>query len=562
MLVARHFETFAKSIDTLVENKAAIDSPQSRCLSKYLVELGANSYVIENEYTDAGFLVDYAHYYSRCHTNYKRRAHRLHFFKDTETDLTKKFSDWMSTGSNSKKFNDTYLGFVVIKPLPKTIIGRTCLATYPRQDSKSQRIRHFPIRRTYAATLHGIPLSVTTIAFQEQDKEIAACATAAIWFALHGMPNKITTNEIVSPYEITNASSNTFTKRAAGDVSRRFPTGGLSLEQIESYLRSYGLECIVCGILSNEANDKLKDYLASYVKGGCPMIVVGSMYGSVHKDRGYKLMGLHAVTALGYSESQNYEKGNISKRIQRLYAHDDNVGPFTSFHFRHCARGDFTSLLEKNNPPISPEEIMAVITEKRDQVPEDAITCYLENQSGISKSGFAFRKLVPKYLIIPVNSKVRLPYEIVCTVARQFEFAYEKRKRGWFGNGTAPNLAWNIELMEVSDIKQHLAIAETITRDEDHINLLSMPMSKYIWRLRFMGHVDDKELPWVDILLDATDLLQGGGVLALITHDKTKYADTFAGVLTVFTREWIERYQNEIDADVEPIIRTLYQLCK
>lgn len=559
MLVAHPFETFAKSIEKLTTNQLAVNSPQSRCLSKYLKELDAKSYVIETPYTDGGFLVDYAHYYSRCHTKYERSTHRIHFFKDTATELNHKFSEWVSSGNNPEEFNKKYCGFVVIKPLPKTIIGRTCLLTYPKEDDKAQRTRYFPILRTYKSTLHGIPLSVSTIAFQEQDKEISACATAAIWFALHGMPKKITTTEIVSPFEITNSSSNTYTKRAIGDVTRRFPTGGLSLEQIESYLRLYGVECIVCGILPNEVGQKLKDYLASYVRGGYPMIVVGSMYGSAQKDEDFELMGLHAVTALGYSESTTFEKDNKSQRIQRLYAHDDNIGPFTSFHFNTCETGNFTKLLKSKNKIESHDKIIDRIKGTLGDTPEDNITCYLENKSGIAKSGFAFRKFVPKYLIIPVNSKIRLPYEIVCTIAKQIGYAYEKRKSIIFGGKQAPTSGWDIELMDVSKVKQYIATSKTITRDNDFQELICIPMPKYVWRLGFTGFVEGTEIPWVDILLDATDLLQGGGVLAIITHDKYETAQTFTCALVMFIKEWIERYPHEIDADAEPIIQTLYQ---
>jgi hypothetical protein len=31
-------------------------------------------------YTDAGYLVDYANYYARCHEEYQRTTTRLHFF--------------------------------------------------------------------------------------------------------------------------------------------------------------------------------------------------------------------------------------------------------------------------------------------------------------------------------------------------------------------------------------------------------------------------------------------------------------------------------------------------
>lgn len=99
-------------------------------LSGYLGDIGAKTAVIENEYIDRDFLEDHVLYYSRCFHDYDRKCHRVHFFSKvySEEDI-----DEIIVGGNADGFHDftaSYLGFVVVRPLPETIVGRTCLVPY------------------------------------------------------------------------------------------------------------------------------------------------------------------------------------------------------------------------------------------------------------------------------------------------------------------------------------------------------------------------------------------------------------------------------------------------
>ena len=114
----------------------------------------------------ARYLGDYAEYYVRCFRDYPRKYVRLHFFRlafsseDFENCLLGK-----SGQADHESLQTDYLGFIVLKPLPRTIIGRTCLVTYPGEGR-----RHFPATRCYAANLFGLSLKVHhSLAFQEQD---------------------------------------------------------------------------------------------------------------------------------------------------------------------------------------------------------------------------------------------------------------------------------------------------------------------------------------------------------------------------------------------------------
>ena len=91
----------------------------------------ARTIVVEHEYVDRDYLDDYVSYYSRSFVAYARTCTRLHFFTSSFNEGD--FSSWVERGISVRQkaaLQRNYLGFVVIKPLPETVFGRTCLRTY------------------------------------------------------------------------------------------------------------------------------------------------------------------------------------------------------------------------------------------------------------------------------------------------------------------------------------------------------------------------------------------------------------------------------------------------
>ena len=139
----------------------------------YLSDIGAATLVAEHQYIDKDYLEDYEGYYARCFSSYERRCTRLHFFsfRFSDQDLANTLNakeGAIPVEEFQKK--GAYLGFIVVKPLPMTVIGRTCLAVYPSDGGR----RHYPVTREYSVSLFGIELRVRSLAFQEQDRAAAA----------------------------------------------------------------------------------------------------------------------------------------------------------------------------------------------------------------------------------------------------------------------------------------------------------------------------------------------------------------------------------------------------
>ena len=76
----------------------------------------------------------------------------------------------------------SYLGCIVLRPIPKTFLCKVCLRPYERDKN---RLTKYWLSADYDISLFGIPLKIKTIAFQEQDKVLSACATTALWTFFH-----------------------------------------------------------------------------------------------------------------------------------------------------------------------------------------------------------------------------------------------------------------------------------------------------------------------------------------------------------------------------------------
>jgi len=213
-------------------------------LDSYFTALKVRTIVAEPDYVDRDYLEDFASYYVRCYQPYERYCSRLHFFSKAFNETA--FRQLLA-GADAELTADalkgSYCGFIVIKPLPQTVFGRTCLKTYPAEDG-----RVFPVTRSFAANLFGISLDIPdTLPFQEQDNVVAACATSALWSVLQGTAKEFQHAQL-TPVEITRAATELLPAE-----SRMIPNrGGLSTAMMAEAIRAVGLEPLTLNVPEND----------------------------------------------------------------------------------------------------------------------------------------------------------------------------------------------------------------------------------------------------------------------------------------------------------------------
>lgn len=441
------------------------DKSHIEYFDRYFGYWKAKTIVAEYEYIDKDYIEDYAAYYVRSFHEYKRLCCRLHFF-DLEFNETH-FKELLigTWGVLSPEIAQRgYLGFMVVKPLPQTVIGKTCLKTYLPEGK-----RHYPIIRPYPVNLFGIDLKVETIAYQEQDSIVAACASSAIWSAFQGT-GVLFQHSIPSPVEITKAATVHFPYS-----NRHFPNKGLTPEQMAHAIRNIGLDPF---LINCNNSDSLTSNSYAYLKGGIPLIFGMGLH-EVVGGKIKKTLGKHAATITGYSLSnkpKKFDKTNFylkSSRINKLYVHDDRVGPFARMDLDGKKANDKFSLSSSIDKKI---------------------------------------RATPDLLILPLYHKIRIPFKTILQIIYIIDFLI--KDTATTAGVPAPEFEWNIFLSDIKSFKNSIYKTSPMLSEHKY-DILTTKMPRFVWRA--IAEINNESK--IEFLFDATDLEQGKIFIRFVEYD-------------------------------------------
>jgi hypothetical protein len=245
-----------------------------------------------------------------------------------------------------------------------------------------------------------------------------------------------------SPSQITKDADN-----VSYDGSRLFPNRGLNVLQICQAIFNSGLVSEVkqanltiqhngapCKVVSNKY---LKKIIAAYAPIGIPIILVVK----VPTDGQH---GLHAITISGFKSDPiqavlpQTEAVFLSENIDRVYAHDDQWGPF--------ARVNLVGDYELKTPwtDADPKKTPTLVT----------------------------------HIIVPVYPKIRIAYEdieaVVLGLNAVLRFFFEKRIKK-----LNADLAWDIKIDFSENFKRQ--VKASALSDAKKIAILCKSLPKYLW---------------------------------------------------------------------------------
>lgn len=429
-------------------------------------DIAAKTIVVEYDYIDHDYLEDFAAYYVRCFEDYSRKCTRLHFF---DRDFSKAALESLIGGDenalSAEQLRASYIGFVVTKPLPHCFIGRTCLKTYADDGNR----RHYKNVRICESSLFGIPLTVKSLAFQEQDQVVAACATSALWSAFHATSN-LFGHSFPSPVEITRQAT-----EHTPVQSRVFPhTDGLDGEQMAHAIRDVGLEPLY---IQGDPDDQeepgntivtprvLRSSVYAYLSFGIPVILLIKL-----ADSNLNLIGNHACTVTGFSLGANPQLGETrtllcSDKIDKLYVHDDQVGPFAR---------------------------MTLI--------EDPNLFHLDTSWGLPDMTDVLA--VPFALLIPLYNKIRIPFSEAVKLVKSLDRGLTLLRAMLPLDKKRP--VWDVRLTDINEVKQGVASAAHLdSARKQALRLKDLP--RYMWR----ATASTESGVQADMLIDATDINHG-----------------------------------------------------
>jgi hypothetical protein len=262
----------------------------------------------------------------------------------------------------------------------------------------------------------------------------------------------------------------------------------LDAGQMARAICSVGLEPLPVGA---QDEYKLKGAVYAYVQFGIPALLIVWLY-NTSKARPC-LVGRHAVAVTGYSlgtaaPAPYGPTGFLLKasRIDKLYVHDDQVGPFA-----RMALDGTTVSLERNG---------------------QTTTRWSLSTSWNARQGGGIRA-VPDLMLVPVYHKIRIPFELILKVV----IGFDAMLGVLHGAGLAPlrsRPAWDIRLCSINDVKHQALSSAGITPDQRK-GLAFAPMPRFLWRARACA----EDVPILDLLFDATDIEQGPLMCRAIEYD-------------------------------------------
>lgn len=446
--------------DALSSNITPVSVIRDKSHFKYLMHylgaskgLNAQTMVIEENYISKDYLHDYADYYSLCFEQYQKVCKRIHLFDSQFTKAQFSRQLLVKDPDQVEDFWKHYLGYIVVKPIPVTVIGTTVLKTYPHEGRFGGRT--YWGLKDFTVHVFGVKQVIKTLVFQEQDKVTAACATTAIWSTLSKVYNDFQAS-YKSPSQITKDADN-----VSQDGSRLFPNKGLSVLQICQAIERSGLVCEIKhdGKDSNNAaltsNAYLKELVRAYAGIGVPIIVIIEVPLKQH----------HAITLVGHRHqgpSKQCKSGPIqfmSENIDRLYAHDDQWGPFARIRF-----GEGNSLITPWNELKSTSSIIHATD-----------------------------------VVVSIFPKIRINYEDIKSLTLSLngifnELLQKKPNAGW---------EWDIQL-QYSEIYKN-EVRDLDLAQEKVLEILTQPMPRFIWVVSCLG--GGQRL--VDFTFDATGVITG-----------------------------------------------------
>ena len=310
------------------------DSSQTQYLRSYISDLGGNSVLEEPNYFDRDYLSEFSAFYSTSSKGYPNICRRLHFFDGPPVSRDKIKRAAAGHVAVLKSLQESYLGFVVVRPISAAPLGRTVLRWYP--DTTPNMPRVVTPSRDYTCHIAGISLVVYGLAWQQQDTAVGACATVGLWTMLHSSAFD-DHHSIPTTAAITRAAHKT-----ASLGSRMFPSTGLTGYQLAEAIKEHDLAPIVLegdekapnGETLGFSKERFSSSCAAFVRSGYPVLIIGTLTGQ----------GRHAVCAVGFRESSpgTVIPGDVrlqDSHIEFLYLHDDNIGPGVRFRIVDCGAG-------------------------------------------------------------------------------------------------------------------------------------------------------------------------------------------------------------------------------
>jgi hypothetical protein len=475
--------------------------PSFKFINGYLDKLNCKYLVMETDYVSETYSQEFEYYYSSEFKNISKFTSRIHFF--SEIDELKKIDFVNFCMCSKKSVQKSYIGYIVVKPVANSFWGVTMLKQY----EKSKK-RWFNSTIKDNVFIANFKLSIKTLPFQPQDSTLSECATTSLWSNLYYAHKSFRL-----PYlSVASLSKLIKDKTPYTDGYEKEPPFflGLTTPQIQKIITEYGLLPVSYPLLSqkqhemyffssyskvkndsisiqNEENiNHFKNLIYAYNYAGFPILL------------GYKILNYsknkypsHLVVINGFKINDSITENSFySEKIESLYAHDDQFGPFSKIDF---------------------QDINDLDTGKNITVLKTQFLINSENEE-TSYQG------VPTYLYISTPTKIRLTYLGVDKIQNSFRFIIEEILAIVFEkNDEDFNLKRKIYIEKGASYKKRLIKKYLGSNIRIYNEIVNSSFPEYVWIINFYN----ENGAVCDLILDSTCTLESYCYLQLIFFQDT-----------------------------------------
>lgn len=492
--------------------------------------------LIEKKHLSMTFLTDYKNFYSNVINQYERICSRIHFFSCSLTNEKMTAILHRGNAKDIRHLSDSYLGCMVIRPLHKHIVGTTLLRPYPKPNKEANSTRFFPAVRPYNVDLFGLPITLDTLAFTNQDKTVGACASFALWMAFH-KTHKLFKTKLLTPSEITRHAG-----RSARNRHRQFPNRGLDSYQVSQVIESLGLENQYREFLpdkSEKIHYKLWTYKETKNNQNTQTVLTGlrpdTPKGESEKEGLREVFDVDLIKAHIYAYSQlevpvllglDFEKGEHlvvisgysllnqpesqradfeammgerlllkSRRIDRFYCHDDNIGAFSRLFF------------SESMSDLDSGYYGQVITSWPSKATQPGKFSVRE-----SKSDRMVERARLKDISIPIEEGIRIDFEDIYRQSGYVDNLFQELNKTISG-GDNPRInqlrsfgkqEWDIYLTTARKYKADILQSKERIHQVHKLDLLAQILPRYIWVVRGRIFQESEQLI-TELVFDSTE---------------------------------------------------------
>lgn len=266
-------------------------------LIKNYLQSSAQTAVVEKGYVDADYRDTYYNFFSRKFARYPDKTIRANFF-------TNKISPRMFYKLD--RYQDAYIGFIVLRPNRVTSIGRTIL-----DPGKLPFISGHICLARYPVHILGAELVATGFPYMSQDTDVTVCAHAACWMIFRYFSQRYTRYAEKWPYEVTQLTSDVSTGRLV-------PSKGLTAHQVTEMFANFGFSPEIY-MRHQHPTELFEKLLYMYVESGLPVVAALSGYA-------------HAITIIGHISKYTIEApetpASSDAYLDGFITNDDNFLPY------------------------------------------------------------------------------------------------------------------------------------------------------------------------------------------------------------------------------------------